>query len=44
MSGTLNIMLIVLVCLKPSARRIVRPAIGTKPFVTWGLIDILLIS
>lgn len=37
-SGTLNIMLIGLVCLKPNARLIVRPAIGTKPFVNWGLI------
>lgn len=38
MSVTLNIMLIGLVCLKPNTRYIVRPATGTKPFMTWGLI------
>lgn len=27
-----------LVCLKPNARQIVRPATGPKPFVNWGLI------
>lgn len=31
-------MLIGLVCLKPNARHTVRPATGTKPCVTWGLI------
>ena len=38
MLGTLNIMLIGLVCPKSNARQIVRADIGTKPFVNWGLI------